>query len=126
MDYCAVPAKSTIETDLSRVPASEEKEPTWFAVLLAMLIVMNALDGLLTIVWVTAAQAVEANPLMAILLDIHPVLFMTFKCALVSLGAIILWRYRGNTFAMVSLAAACAAYLLVLTQHWQIILALTT
>jgi hypothetical protein len=126
MEYCIASPKSTVATDLSRLRTSEKKEPIWFSGLLAMLIVMNGLDGLLTIVWVTTAQAVEANPFMAFLLDIHPVLFMASKCALVSFGALLLWRYRGHTLSVISLATACLAYWLVLTHHWQMILALAT
>lgn len=91
-----------------------------------MLIVMNGLDGLLTLVWVATDRAVEANPLMAILLDIHPVLFMASKCALVSFGALLLWRHREHTLSVISLTAACVAYWMVLTHHWRMIVALAT
>ena len=91
---------------------------------MVMLIVMNAIDGLLTIFWVTTARAVEYNPLMALLLDIHPALFMGIKCALVSLGAILLLRHREHMLAVLSLATVCAVYVIVLTHHWQMILML--
>jgi len=89
-----------------------------------MLIIMNALDGAMTIFWVTTAQAVESNPLMALILEVHPAFFMALKCALVSLGALLLWRHRENNFALLSLGAMCAVYGGVLTHHWRMLVSL--
>jgi hypothetical protein len=78
----------------------------------------------LTIIWVTTERAVEYNPLMALLLSIHPALFMSIKCALVSAGAIVLLRHRDNILATLSLATVCAVYVMVLFHHWRMIFAL--
>jgi hypothetical protein len=116
-------SQRALNTELGRV-ASDKQRPLLFARLMAILIVMNGIDGLLTVFWVSTSQAVEANPLMALLLDIHPALFMALKCALVSFGAIVLWRHRKHTLAMFSLATVCAVYGMVLTHHWRMILVL--
>jgi hypothetical protein len=110
-------------TDIYASHGSDERQRFWFSAFLAALVVMNALDGLLTVLWVWIERAVEINPMMAIVLDIHPALFMSAKIALVSLGAILLWRYRTHAFAVLSLGAACVAYWVVLTHHWKMILA---
>jgi hypothetical protein len=127
MNYYVAPTRVLdADFDLYQLKTNDKKEPVWFAAFIVALLIMNGVDGLMTIVWVTTARAVEINPLMALLLDIHPALFMGFKCTLVSLGAILLWRHRKNTLSVLSLATACAAYFIVLTHHWKIVLALAS
>jgi hypothetical protein len=95
-----------------------------FMRLLSALIVMNVLDGFFTLVWVSTNQATEANPLMELTLDIHPVLFIVVKITLVYLGAIILMRYWEKAFAVLSLAVALCFYSLVLSYHCAMLVAL--
>ncbi len=85
--------------------------------LVASLIVLNALDGILTITWVGAGMATEANPFMEPLIGMHPVLFMLVKILLVSLGAMLLWRYRHKTIAVASLYFCFTLYSLVILYH---------
>ena len=54
----------------------------------------NTIDAALTYYAVTRGLATEANPLMATLLDYHPIIFIVCKLTLVMLGLILLWRYR--------------------------------
>lgn len=74
------------------------------------ILMLNCLDGILTIILVGTGKAVEANPLMAYLIGYHPLLFMLCKQLLVSLGAIILWRLRENFLAVVSMFAIFLVY----------------
>ncbi|MBN1655370.1 MAG: hypothetical protein JXA30_16510 [Deltaproteobacteria bacterium] len=95
-----------------------------FMRMLSALIVMNVLDGLFTLFWISTNRATEANPLMSATLDIHPVLFICVKLALVNLGAIILMRYWEKAFAVLSLAIACCFYSIVLSYHCTMLVAL--
>ena len=81
------------------------------------LIMLNAIDGILTINWVGSGIATEANPLMNLLITTNPLLFMTIKLLLVSLGAYLLWCYRNRTLAVVSLYFCVLVYSLVMVQH---------
>lgn len=81
------------------------------------LILLNALDGVLTINWVSHGIATEANPLMNILISTNPLLFMTIKLLLVSLGAYLLWCHRNKPLAVASLYFCVLAYSLVMVQH---------
>lgn len=89
----------------------------WLKGVVASIIVLNALDGILTIVWVESGIATEANPLMAILLSTSPVLFMCVKMLLVCLGIIVLWRLRAKVFALASIYLCFMAYSLVFFYH---------
>ena len=86
-------------------------------ILVGALIVLNMLDGVLTIGWIQSGRAVEANPLMDILLGIHPVLFMLIKLLLVCLGVSLLWRLRTNTTAVFSIHLCFIAYSFIFLYH---------
>ena len=79
-------------------------------ILLFCIVVLNVLDGLFTILWVSAGAAYEANPLMATLIGYHPVLFMVCKLTLVMLGAALLWGYRHHLFATISIFGLFVLY----------------
>ncbi len=66
----------------------------WTQMWIATLVVLNGIDGVLTLCWVLSNRAGEANPLMDVLIQTHPLLFMLVKLALVNLGALLLWRLR--------------------------------
>ncbi len=89
----------------------------WLQVTVGLLIVMNAVDGVLTILWVDSGRLTEANPMMEILLSTHPVLFMTVKLTLVCLGTLLLWRLRHLPVAIFSIFLCFAAYLSVVVYH---------
>jgi len=88
-----------------------------FKGLIFFLILLNVLDGVLTITWVSSGMASEVNPLMDRLIQIHPVVFMTTKVTLVSLGALLLWRFRDHALAVGSLYLCVAAYSLLVLYH---------
>jgi hypothetical protein len=91
--------------------------------LIFFLILFNVLDGMMTIAWVGSGRATEANPLMELLIQIHPVLFMATKILLVGLGALLLWRFRDRALAVGSLYLCVAAYLLLMLYHGNGVLA---
>jgi hypothetical protein len=89
----------------------------WLKGVVGSLLVLNMLDGVLTIAWVNLGRATEMNPLMDVLLSTHPVLFMAIKLLLVCLGVLLLWRYRTKTTAIVSIYLCFVAYAGVLLYH---------
>lgn len=89
----------------------------WLEDLVATIFVFNALDGLLTIAWVTTGLAQEANPLMDPLLAFHPALFMVAKLTLVGLGSLLLWRHRTKPSAVIGIVGLFMAYYLLLLYH---------
>jgi hypothetical protein len=93
-----------------------EEYPRLRAVVIA-LILLNAVDGVLTIVWVETGQFIEANPLMDQLLQTNPVLFISVKMLLVGLGIVLLWRCRERAVAVASIFLCFAAYLVVMAIH---------
>ncbi len=89
----------------------------WLKGVVASIIVLNALDGILTIIWVESGMATEANPLMDVLLSKSPVLFICVKMLLVCLGVILLWRLRAKAFALASIYLCFMVYSLVFFYH---------
>lgn len=83
----------------------------------AALILLNAVDGVMTIAWIETGRATEINPLMDLLIGIHPALFMTIKMLLVCLGTLLLWRFRYKTMAVASLYLCFTAYSIVILYH---------
>ena len=86
--------------------------------LVVSLVLLNAIDGILTIFWINTGRFTEANPLMNIPISSHPVLFMLVKMLLVSLGTILLWRNRDHAFAAISIFFCFTVYCFVLTFHF--------
>jgi hypothetical protein len=82
-------------------------------------LVMNLLDGVLTLVWIALGTASEANPLLAQLAHQQPVLFMGVKTALVALGSLLLWRHRKRRAAVVAIFVCFLAYYFLLLYHLQ-------
>ena len=91
----------------------------WLKGIIGALFSFNVLDGILTIHWILERRASEANPLMASLIDVHPVLFMTGKLTLVLLGSVLLWRLRRQPLAVCSLFAVFLVYYFVILYHLQ-------
>ena len=86
--------------------------------LVISLVLLNALDGILTIFWIETGRFIEANPLMNVLISNHPVLFISVKMLLVCLGAILLWRNRDHAFAVISIFLCVTVYCFVMTFHF--------
>ena len=91
----------------------------WLDGIVKALLVLNLLDALFTLVWVRAGLAREANALMRDLVNDHAVLFVVTKLSLVSLGSLLLWRWRTHAGAVVAIFGAFLAYYFVLLYHLQ-------
>ena len=83
----------------------------------AALVVMNLIDGLMTLVWVRSGVATEGNPFMDRMMAHGPVGFMIIKLALVSLGVGLLWRLRHRRAAAVGMVGAAVIYSSILLVH---------
>jgi hypothetical protein len=64
-----------------------------------VILATNLLDATLTLCAIEFGDAVEANPLMEVLLSRGVVQFVVVKHLLVSLGLILLWRLRARPLA---------------------------
>ena len=84
---------------------------------LKAIICLNLLDAIFTIWWVIGEWAVEANPLMAVLLSKSPALFMGYKILLVHLCVGLLWRFRKVRFARLSIIPVLITYIGIVVFH---------
>jgi hypothetical protein len=87
-------------------------------------LVLNLLDAIFTLVYVTGGDATEANPLMEVLLAHGPLQFVITKHVLVSLGVLLLWRMRSHRLAKVGLWSVFPVYALLVLYHVSMSLAL--
>ena len=83
----------------------------------AALVVMNLIDGLMTLVWVQSGVATEGNPFMDQAMAHGPVGFMATKLALVSLVVGLLWRLRHRRAAAVGMVGATVIYTSIVLVH---------
>lgn len=81
------------------------------------LILMNLFDGLFTIYWVGSGHAIEANPLMAEMIEKHWMSFFLIKMFLVNGGLYILWKRWDRTTAKAALFMATLSYSYVMYIH---------
>jgi hypothetical protein len=89
----------------------------WLAEITAWVFILSVLDGILTIFWVLADFAEEANPLMNILIASNPVIFMMVKMVLVSLGIALLWRLRFKRLAVAGIFICFLVYCGIMIHH---------
>ena len=73
-------------------------------------LVLNIADALCTMGAVSTGLATEANPLMAMLINISPTLFLVAKVVMVSGGLGVLWKLRQKRFATAGIVGAFAVY----------------
>ncbi len=90
---------------------------TWLKGVVATIFVLNVLDGVLTVFWVSSGLAEEANPLMDELLHMSPALFMIGKLSLVALGSVLLWLNRNQPAAVVAIFCLFLVYYCLLLYH---------
>lgn len=88
-----------------------------FGALIGAICVFNALDALATSSFVIMGLATEANPMMELLLSIHPALFVSAKITLVSLGLIILAKWRQLALARGAILMLFSVYTLIICYH---------
>ena len=88
--------------------------------LLFFVLCLNVLDAFLTRAGMDLGGIEEANPLMAYLLELGPGIFVVVKLSLVTLGCILLWRYRYRRTAQWSMLLVLAVYSWVMVKHWEV------
>jgi hypothetical protein len=91
----------------------------WLLGIVKAVLVLNLLDAVLTLFWVRAGLAREANPLIAQLASEHAVGLVLVKLGLVGLGSWVLWHRRDRPAAVVAIVAAFLTYYFVLLYHLQ-------
>lgn len=79
--------------------------------------VANAIDAAATLYGVSAGRMIEANPLMASVIDAHPLAFVLAKVALVGLAGALLWRLRAHRNARTAARLAAALQATVAASH---------
>jgi hypothetical protein len=89
----------------------------WLHGIVAVVLVLNLVDAILTLFWVGTGFATEANPLLSELVMRHPVGFAVVKLGLVSLGSLLLWRLRRRPLAVIGIFGGFLAYYLLLLHH---------
>lgn len=81
------------------------------------IVILNLLDAMFTLAYVSTGVARESNPFMQGVLAASPVVFMLAKISLVSLGVLLLWRLGHKKIAMGALLGATAMYTIVIGYH---------
>ena len=89
----------------------------YISLLAILVVVLNIIDAVMTILYVRAGLASEANPLMAAALNHSALAFLVLKLSLVVLCVSFLWRLRHQRFAVWGLAFTSAAYSALLVYH---------
>ena len=119
-----VAAKNTMPSNGAGAPrrvrafeVGTQQHLRWLNGIVKAIVVLNGIDALLTLYWVRAGLAQEANVFLRDLVDNHAVLFVSAKIALVSLGSFLLWMYRSHPFAVVGLFAVFLVYYFILLHH---------
>ena len=91
----------------------------WLFRVAVAILILNLIDGVLTLALIQSGLATEANPMMAELLGHGAVHFMLFKISLVSLSVLLLWRLQRQRVAVLALYAAAGVYGLLAVYHLQ-------
>jgi hypothetical protein len=101
------------------LPIGTDEQFRWLDGILKAIVIMNLLDAVLTLGWIQAGLAEEANAFLRDLAHGNAMGFMLAKIGLVSPGALLLWRYRERPLAIVGAFGAFLIYYLVLLHHLQ-------
>ncbi len=91
----------------------------WLHGIVKSVLVLNLIDAVLTLLWVRAGLAREANTLVDELVNEHAVIFVVVKVGLVGMGSWLLWNRRESPAAVVAIFAAFVAYYGVFAHHVQ-------
>jgi hypothetical protein len=91
----------------------------WLKLVLIVTFIINAIDGVFTVMWVLSGAAHEANPIMDHLLDSSPMAFMSVKLLLVALGTWLLWRFRRQRIAVIAIFFLFLVYYSILVYHFR-------
>ncbi len=102
---------------LDSLEIGTREQYAWLLGIVKAVLVLNLLDAVLTLWWVTNGLAVEANTLLRDLVVENPLQFVLAKIGLVSLGSVFLWRLRYRPLAVIAIFGAFFVYYLVLLHH---------
>ncbi len=83
-----------------------------------ILFTLNFLDAVLTVFWVRNGIATEGNQLMATLLDIGDVPFLSVKIAVGAIAAVVLWNWSHLRLAKYGLSATLLIYSCLMAVHF--------
>ena len=89
----------------------------WLNGIILAIVILNIFDLLFTLVWAQLGVMREINALMEQLVYARPALFALVKITLVSLGLILMWRYRRHPFSVVGLFSIFTVYYSVFLHH---------
>ena len=89
----------------------------WLEGVVKAVVVMNLLDAVLTLLWVRAGFATEANPFIEHIVNQSGLVFVVSKLVLVFLGTTLLWRYRTRPLAVMGIFLAFMVYYGILLVH---------
>jgi hypothetical protein len=83
-----------------------------------LLFTLNFLDAILTVYWVRNGHATEGNHLMATLLDLGDIPFLTVKFMIGAVTAIVLARWGNLRLAQLGLSIALGIYIGLMAIHF--------
>lgn len=83
-----------------------------------LLFTLNLLDGILTIYWVRNGHATEGNGLMAMLLDMGDLPFMSVKILIGTIAAVVLSRWGKLRLAQYGLSISLGIYIGLMMVHF--------
>lgn len=112
--------RSEESNSISKAPGFQVGTEThfrWLDGIVKAVVVMNLIDAVLTLLWVQAGFATEANPVLGQIVKEHAFLFVMSKLVLVFLGSWMLWRHRHRPLAVMGIFAAFMVYYAVLVYH---------
>lgn len=89
----------------------------WLHGIACSVLLLNLADIILTLGWLSAGRATEANPVLRDLVEQRPLAFACVKSALVSLGLLLLWRLRARPLAVIAVFVAFLVYFGLLLFH---------
>ncbi len=93
------------------------REFHWLGGIVKALQILNLLDAVFTLFWVSTGLAKETNVLLQNLVSEDPVLFVVVKISLVSLGSFLLRSRRTRPTAVIALIFVFIVYYYVLLVH---------
>lgn len=91
--------------------------PRTVARLLVALMALNLLDAVMTLWAVRLGVATEANPVMAMALDLGEPVFLLAKIGVVGIGCAVLWAARHRRIAQLGACGCVAVYVLLALVH---------
>ncbi|HEB91855.1 MAG TPA: hypothetical protein ENI85_19935 [Deltaproteobacteria bacterium] len=99
------------------IPVGTPEQFRWLHGIVKAVLVLNVIDAILTLVWVRAGLATEANTLIDELVNENALGFVAIKVGLVALGSWVLWRRRRHPFAVIGIFVVFLAYYGILLYH---------